>query len=206
MVGDTGGGSGEIFIVDDDPAICTVLSVLFSREGYQPTCFSDGASLLAATRKRTPACILLDVHIPGRSGLDVLKNSMRRTILRRSSSCRVRATFQWRSLPSGMARSILSRSPFVAARLSRVCARGSKLRPAVLRMMKPAPTGLGLRSLPAGSPSRRVRTRCWRNSWRGRPIRKRAASWESARARSRFIVPGSWKSSAPRTSRTSSAS
>jgi FixJ family two-component response regulator len=73
MVGDTGGGAGEIFIVDDDPAICTVLSVLFSREGYQPTCFSDGASLLAATRERTPACILLDVHIPGRSGLDILK-------------------------------------------------------------------------------------------------------------------------------------
>jgi FixJ family two-component response regulator len=66
-------GAGEIFIVDDDPAICTVLSVLFSREGYQPTCFSDGASLLAATRAHTPACILLDVHIPGRTGLDILK-------------------------------------------------------------------------------------------------------------------------------------
>jgi len=70
---DKTGGASEIFIVDDDPAICNVLSVLFSREGYQPTCFSDGASLLAATRGRTPACILLDVHIPGRSGLDILK-------------------------------------------------------------------------------------------------------------------------------------
>jgi FixJ family two-component response regulator len=49
------------------------LSILFSREGYQPTCFADGASLLATTRARTPACIVLDVHIPGRSGLDILK-------------------------------------------------------------------------------------------------------------------------------------
>ena len=66
-------GVGDVFIVDDDPAICTMLSILFSREGYQPTCFSDGSSLLAATRARTPACIVLDVHIPGRSGLDILK-------------------------------------------------------------------------------------------------------------------------------------
>ena len=72
MVGETG-AAGEIFIVDDDPAICETLSIVLSREGYQPTCFSDGASLLAATRVRTPACIVLDVHIPGRSGLDVLK-------------------------------------------------------------------------------------------------------------------------------------
>jgi FixJ family two-component response regulator len=66
-------GVGDVFIVDDDPVICTMLSILFSREGYQPTCFSDGSSLLAATRARTPACIVLDVHIPGRSGLDILK-------------------------------------------------------------------------------------------------------------------------------------
>ena len=67
------GLAGEIFIVDDDPAICTALSMLFSREGYQATCFSDGSSLLAATRERTPVCIVLDVHIPGRSGLDILR-------------------------------------------------------------------------------------------------------------------------------------
>jgi FixJ family two-component response regulator len=37
------------------------------------TCFSDGSSLLAAARERTPACIVLDVHIPGQSGLDILR-------------------------------------------------------------------------------------------------------------------------------------
>jgi FixJ family two-component response regulator len=65
---------GEIFIVDDDPAVRETLSILFSSEGYQVTCFADGASLLAAARVRTPACILLDVYIPGRSGLDILKD------------------------------------------------------------------------------------------------------------------------------------
>ena len=36
-------------------------------------CFADGAALLSVARNRTPACILLDVHIPGKSGLDILK-------------------------------------------------------------------------------------------------------------------------------------
>jgi FixJ family two-component response regulator len=64
---------GEIFIVDDDPAIRDVLSILFSRAGYHATCFAEGVSLLASARLVVPACIILDVHIPGRSGLDILK-------------------------------------------------------------------------------------------------------------------------------------
>src|SRR5882762_10096762 len=65
--------SGEIFVVDDDPAVRDVLTIVFSRDGFQVTNFADGASLLASARARTPVCIILDVHIPGRSGLDILK-------------------------------------------------------------------------------------------------------------------------------------
>src|SRR6187549_3541936 len=64
---------GEIFVVDDDPAVRDTLSMVLSAGGYEVICFADGAALLSVARTRTPACILLDVHIPGRSGLDVLK-------------------------------------------------------------------------------------------------------------------------------------
>jgi FixJ family two-component response regulator len=64
---------GEIFVVDDDPAIRETLSVVLSAGGYHVICFADGAALLAVARTRTPSCILLDVHIPGKSGLDILK-------------------------------------------------------------------------------------------------------------------------------------
>src|SRR5262245_59644263 len=64
---------GEIFVVDDDPAVRETLSVVQSAGGYEVICFADGAALLAVARNRTPACILLDVHIPGKSGLDILK-------------------------------------------------------------------------------------------------------------------------------------
>ena len=64
---------GEIFVVDDDPAVRETLSVVLSAAGYQVVCFADGAALLAVARSRSPLCIFLDVHIPGRSGLDILK-------------------------------------------------------------------------------------------------------------------------------------
>jgi two-component system response regulator FixJ len=70
-VGNT--ASGEIFVVDDDPMVLNALAVVLSREGYQVTGFAEGASFLAAAKSRTPTCVILDVHMPGQSGLDILK-------------------------------------------------------------------------------------------------------------------------------------
>src|SRR5262245_55783829 len=65
--------SNQIYVVDDDPAVRDALSVVLSLEGYQVTGFGDGGAFLSAARATTPACIILDVHMPGRSGLDILK-------------------------------------------------------------------------------------------------------------------------------------
>ena len=65
--------SPDIFVVDDDPAIREALGVVFEMEGFQVSGFAEGASFVAAAHTHTPACILLDVHMPGRSGLDILK-------------------------------------------------------------------------------------------------------------------------------------
>lgn len=72
-MGFAGGNGAEIYVVDDDPAIRKTLTTIFSAKGYGVICFADGAALLATARQKTPACIILDVHIPGRSGLDILK-------------------------------------------------------------------------------------------------------------------------------------
>jgi FixJ family two-component response regulator len=63
----------EIFVVDDDQGVRSSLSTVFALAGYQVREFADGASFLAAARAHTPACIILDVLMPGRSGLDILK-------------------------------------------------------------------------------------------------------------------------------------
>jgi two-component system response regulator FixJ len=68
------GSGGEIFIVDDEPLICEALSAIFRREGFGVTSFYDGDSFLAAARRHTPACILLDLNLRGTSGLDLLQS------------------------------------------------------------------------------------------------------------------------------------
>jgi two-component system response regulator FixJ len=67
------GSKAEIYIVDDEAGVRAALSAVFSRNGFLVTAVSDGASFLALAHGRPPACILLDVHLPSGSGLDLLK-------------------------------------------------------------------------------------------------------------------------------------
>jgi two-component system, LuxR family, response regulator FixJ len=67
------GGMSEIFIVDDDPSVHTALSIVLSAEGFAITRFPESESFLAAARSRTPGCVLIDVHLPSCSGLELLK-------------------------------------------------------------------------------------------------------------------------------------
>jgi two-component system, LuxR family, response regulator FixJ len=62
----------EIFIVDDDPEVCSALSAVFARARYRPTIFADGTNVVRAARIRTPICVLLDISMPGPSGLEIL--------------------------------------------------------------------------------------------------------------------------------------
>jgi FixJ family two-component response regulator len=63
----------EIFIVDDEPVVLQALSAVLELEGYRVTGFTNGTAFLDAARVRTPTCVLLDIHMPDRSGLDILK-------------------------------------------------------------------------------------------------------------------------------------
>lgn len=70
----TGNQPGEeVFIVDDDPMVRDVLSEVFAQAGYRAVSFADGDSFIAVARDRIPACIILDIYMPGRSGLEILK-------------------------------------------------------------------------------------------------------------------------------------
>ena len=67
------GSPGEVFIVDDDPAVRETLSLLFSNAGYAVVRFAEGGAFLRVAKERNPVCIILDVHIPGKTGIDILK-------------------------------------------------------------------------------------------------------------------------------------
>ena len=65
--------SREIFILEDDLTMRAMLKVVLEQSGYQPVFFVDGDALQAEVRRSSPACVLLDVLVPGRSGLEILR-------------------------------------------------------------------------------------------------------------------------------------
>lgn len=73
MMGRTQKTDQTIYVVDDEPAVRDALAVVFEMEGFTVAGFETGDAFLEAAKNHTPACVFLDVHMPGRSGLDILK-------------------------------------------------------------------------------------------------------------------------------------
>lgn len=62
-----------VAIVDDDDPVRRALRRLVLSLSYQPTDFASGESFLDSLAERVPDCALIDLHMPGLSGLDVLR-------------------------------------------------------------------------------------------------------------------------------------
>jgi two-component system response regulator FixJ len=62
----------DIYIADADLAFRSAVASSLETQGYHVTLFSDGPSLLAATRHHVPGCILLDADMGGSMGTDLL--------------------------------------------------------------------------------------------------------------------------------------
>src|SRR4051812_26325602 len=60
-----------IAVVDDEPAIVRALSRLLRFANFDVATFTSGATFLASLQSSKPACVVLDVHMPGMGGLDV---------------------------------------------------------------------------------------------------------------------------------------
>jgi DNA-binding NtrC family response regulator len=67
-----------LLIVDDDPDIRLVLRDRLESLGYRVLEAGDGAAGLEALQTHNPPLVLLDVEMPGMTGLDVLKQIQRR--------------------------------------------------------------------------------------------------------------------------------
>lgn len=59
-----------VYIVDDDPSVRDGLDSLLRSVGYQTHCFASPQDFQLHRRADTPACLVLDVRMPGASGLD----------------------------------------------------------------------------------------------------------------------------------------
>ena len=59
-----------VYVVDDDASVRRGLSNLVRSVGLRAEVFASAAEFLAAKRPDAPACLILDVRLPGLSGLD----------------------------------------------------------------------------------------------------------------------------------------
>ena len=75
----------KILVVDDDPDIVTYLTSFLEDNGYVVDSANDASSARTAIERFQPDAVLIDVLMPGRSGLDLLVN--------------IRSDPRWRNLP-----------------------------------------------------------------------------------------------------------
>jgi FixJ family two-component response regulator len=65
--------SPHIYIVDDDASVREALESLIRSVGLQVEAFASAQAFLASPRADVPSCLVLDVGLPGLSGLDLQK-------------------------------------------------------------------------------------------------------------------------------------
>lgn len=70
--------SAVVHIVDDDDGIRQSLRNLMESRGYQARTYRDADDFLGVAVAPTPGCIILDIRMPGRTGLEVQKHLVER--------------------------------------------------------------------------------------------------------------------------------
>ena len=60
-----------VYVVDDDESVCRALSRLFRSVGLEARTFPSATSFIDYAPPDRPACLVLDVRLPGPSGLDL---------------------------------------------------------------------------------------------------------------------------------------
>ncbi len=63
----------SVAVVDDEAPVRIALGRLLRLAEYEVSAFASGEEFLASLATSLPACVLLDVHMPGLTGFDVTK-------------------------------------------------------------------------------------------------------------------------------------
>lgn len=75
------GEAATVFIIDDDAGVRESIKDLAESVGLHAACFASAQEFLSSERRGNPSCLVLDVRLPGISGLD-LQHELRRAGIR----------------------------------------------------------------------------------------------------------------------------
>jgi RNA polymerase sigma factor (sigma-70 family) len=73
-------GAPVVFVVDNDPSACSSLKLLISTVGLRIESFESAESFLHKKLQDATSCLVLDVRLPGLSGLDLQRELAARNI------------------------------------------------------------------------------------------------------------------------------
>jgi two-component system response regulator BaeR len=65
--------SETILIVEDEEKLAGIMADYLQQSGFNTHCLADGTQVTAWVREHTPELVLLDLMLPGKSGLDICK-------------------------------------------------------------------------------------------------------------------------------------
>ena len=64
----------KILIVDDDANICELVKLYLLKAGYEPLIAYNGVKAMQLFNEEQPSLVILDIMLPGTSGIDICKN------------------------------------------------------------------------------------------------------------------------------------
>jgi DNA-binding response OmpR family regulator len=64
--------AGRVLLIEDEPNIAEALRFILGRDGWEVGVHGDGATALAEIARQRPDVVILDLMLPGASGLDIL--------------------------------------------------------------------------------------------------------------------------------------
>lgn len=67
----------RVLIIDDDEKLRRLLGEYLKEHGFHTTCLADGADVQGVLSKDPPDLVILDIMLPGKDGLEVLKEIRR---------------------------------------------------------------------------------------------------------------------------------
>jgi FixJ family two-component response regulator len=71
------GDAPVVFVIDDDPSVRESLRSLLRSVGLVVETFASARDFLASDRPHDPGCLVLDVRLPGASGLELQRDLLR---------------------------------------------------------------------------------------------------------------------------------